>query len=507
MIALMLYGVAVALLMIAGARAAEWLARSAGTPVRWVWIGAMFGTLALSFVAMSRTARANGAIPADLVASASTRGVGESVARPTLAARFAESILASRDRLNDVLTRAAAVAQHSVSPRVAGAAIAFWVLSGVLVLIAFIMVQRRMRRARGAWPLADVGGARVRISPTIGPLVAGVVRPEIVVPRWLLDRASTEQRMVIAHEAEHVRAHDPALLGAACAALALMPWNPALWYMYSRLRLAVELDCDARVLRGGSAAPSSYGALLIDVAERASLIRLSALALADDTSHLHQRILAMKPTRARFAIARGGAAALLGSIAILAACATELPTASDIQRMDASTAEASVKKLSFAPDTGITYLVDGAPMAAEEARAIRPDEIDRVEISKSAVTGHGIIHMWTKHGAPADTARAWAVAEGGQRENFIVRDKPGSDSVMIRPRTLTLRNQGLVTLDNAPVMIIDGVRVNSAALKTLDRTQISDIAVIKGPSAAKLYGPDAAAGAIVIQTKKGANKD
>ena len=391
MIALVLYGLAVALLMIAGARAAEWLARGAGKPVRWVWVGAMLGTIVLSFAGVRRAARFD-AMPAYVVADTSARVVTES-AQPTLGTRVAARILASRQSLNDALARATAIAQRDVSPGIVGAAITFWALAGILLLGTFATVQRRMRRARGAWPLADVAGTRVRISPAIGPLVAGVVRPEIVVPRWVLERASNEQRMVVSHEAEHVRAHDPALLGAAWAALALMPWNPALWYMYSRLRLAVELDCDARVLRGESAGAGSYGALLIDVAERASLIRLSALALADDTSHLHQRILAMKPTRVRFAIARGGAALLLGSIALLAACAAELPTAADIQRMDASTAAASVKRLALATttDTTIDYVVNDKPMKTEEARAISAADIDRVDISKSAVSGHGTI--------------------------------------------------------------------------------------------------------------------
>ncbi|MGZ6640165.1 MAG: M56 family metallopeptidase, partial [Solirubrobacteraceae bacterium] len=78
--------------------------------------------------------------------------------------------------------------------------------------------------------------------------------------------ATAVQRLVIAHEAEHVAARDTLVLGIACVVVAAMPWNPVVWYMLSRLRLAVELDCDARVLRAG-AAPLSYGALLIDVAE------------------------------------------------------------------------------------------------------------------------------------------------------------------------------------------------------------------------------------------------
>ena len=56
-------------------------------------------------------------------------------------------------------------------------------------------------------------------------------------------------------------------------------------------------------------------------------------------------------------------------------------------------------------------------------------------------------------------------------------------------------------------MFIDGVRVKSSALESIDRTRIENIDVIKGPAAAQLYGPDAAAGAIIIHMKKGAEED
>jgi beta-lactamase regulating signal transducer with metallopeptidase domain len=501
----MIYGLAVALLMAAGGRATEWLARGAGKPVRWVWAAAMFATLALSIAAAGRALRAASAPPTHVVLNQSAKLVADNIAQPTLGGRLAAAIVTSQQLFNDALARATALTQRSLSPTFVAAATAFWALGGILLLATFAMVQRRMRRARDRWPIARVAGARVRISPTVGPLVAGVVRPEIVVPRWVLDRASDEQGMVIAHEAEHVRAHDPALLSAAWMALALMPWNPALWYMYARLRLAVEIDCDARVLRVGSAAPGSYGALLIDVAEQASLLRLSALALADDTSHLHQRIMAMKPTRVRFALVRGGAAVLLGSVALLAACAAEAPTAADIQRLDASTAATAATRLAFAKtaDT-LDYIVDGAPMSAEQARAIAPADIDRMEINKNAARGHATIVMWTKRAATLTNV----LSDSGRRVALTLDGKAGRDTVSVNTgRAIYLKKQALSIVERDPMMFIDGVRVEPSALQSIDRSRIEKVEVIKGPSAAKLYGPDAEAGAIIIRTKKAPDKN
>ena len=79
--------------------------------------------------------------------------------------------------------------------------------------------------------------------------------------------------------------------------------------MLSRLRLAIELDCDARVLRRG-AAPRAYGSLLIEVAQNASPLTLSALGFADESSQLYQRILALRGPAASFARTRGVLAAM-----------------------------------------------------------------------------------------------------------------------------------------------------------------------------------------------------
>src|SRR6478672_13011011 len=140
--------------------------------------------------------------------------------------------------------------------------VALWLAGAAAALATLIFVHLRLRRARRGWPSAVLHGRRVRVAPTEGPAVVGVVRPEIVVPRWLLARDAEEQRLVLAHEEEHVRARDHLLLGAACVAVALMPWHPAAWWALTRLRLAIELDCDARVLRHGVQA-RSYGEMLI----------------------------------------------------------------------------------------------------------------------------------------------------------------------------------------------------------------------------------------------------
>jgi beta-lactamase regulating signal transducer with metallopeptidase domain len=79
----------------------------------------------------------------------------------------------------------------------------------------------------------------------------------------------TQRQYVIRHEEEHRRAHDARLLFVASLPLILMPWNLAMWWQLRRLCLAVEIDCDNRVVSGLGDAPA-YGELLLKVAQAAS---------------------------------------------------------------------------------------------------------------------------------------------------------------------------------------------------------------------------------------------
>ncbi len=103
--------------------------------------------------------------------------------------------------------------------------------------------------------------------------------------------------------------------------------------------------------------------------------------------------------------------------------------------------------------------------------------------------------------------------------DLMVAKAPG---VVVLPGNMTgsapnVRIRGIksVSLSSEPIYVIDGIRMNSSALglgtggtqvsllNTLNPEEISDIEIVKGPSAATLYGTDAANGVIVITTKKG----
>jgi len=205
------------------------------------------------------------------------------------------------------------VSPNSNSARFDSMLLAVWLGGFLLTVGAFCGAGMRLRRVRSNAQVRSIAGVRVAITPSTGPLVVGVIHPEIILPAWVLDLTRSEQQLVIAHEQEHVRGRDPALLAFAAVAVAAAPWNPLFWYMLRRLREAVELDCDRRVL-GVHPDARAYAGLLLSVASRTQTSLLPIAGMATSVSSLEQRFrfMTMNPTtRRRSLVSAVGVAGLV----------------------------------------------------------------------------------------------------------------------------------------------------------------------------------------------------
>jgi hypothetical protein len=131
--------------------------------------------------------------------------------------------------------------------------------------------------------------------------------------------------LVLEHEREHLRAGDPRLLAAGLLCAVLMPWNPAVWWQLRRLRLAVEVDCDARVLRRRGADVRAYGSVLLEVGRRAGRTRLPAAAFSEPASSLERRIRIMTAPRVRRPLVRAAGFGALATLLAAAACEAPMP--------------------------------------------------------------------------------------------------------------------------------------------------------------------------------------
>ena len=125
----------------------------------------------------------------------------------------------------------------------------------------------------------------------------GLLRPRIILPRGAGDWAAGRIRVVLAHEAEHIRRRDWLMQLAAELLRALTWFNPLAWITADRLRLESEKACDDAVLDRGIA-PAEYAEHLVDLARTLTRPRVWAPAPAmARASSLERRVTAMLADR------------------------------------------------------------------------------------------------------------------------------------------------------------------------------------------------------------------
>jgi beta-lactamase regulating signal transducer with metallopeptidase domain len=507
-------------MLAAAARIFEECARLAGLPRRFVWLFALLATISLAAFAPFRSSAPESS-PGALPAARIVDGGAVSAARPTAESGPAAWLHAvwsvPRAVLASSLDRAAAVSRAGMESGASRVFITLWLACSLALLLTFAATVRRFCAAGHRWPVREVAGQRVRVSPSAGPAVFGVIRPEIVVPEWLLGSNAAQQRLVVQHEREHVRGGDPMLLAVGGLALVAMPWHPVIWWMVARLRLTIELDCDARVLRRGTP-PSLYGHLLVDIAGQRSGLPFGAVALAAAPSHLERRLVAMTSRRPRHAAARGIVLAVFASLLVFTACESELPSGPEIEAMDVADAERRMAAVgALAADRQVRYYVDGELVATDAAMSLDPDAITRIEVVRGE---EAAIHVTTTAGAAERELRLPATAEAAERarrlhataEEFVARadalverrsDAHGSaadGSVEVRQRTVRASS----SFDG--ILLVNDERRDARALARLRPDDIESIEVIKGPAAARLFNdPAAENGVIRVTLKPGAS--
>jgi beta-lactamase regulating signal transducer with metallopeptidase domain len=340
MLSWMLYSIIVSMLLGLAALALERSAQIRQRPARWLWGACMVASLAILFipsrepVQIPETTHADRAIPSAILTPPQTTAI--ELPRFTLPMIAIDQAPVS-DEVSTML---------EWTWRMASMALA------LVILASGVLLSWRRRR----WERGHMAGTAVYISEDCGPAVVGLFRPHIVVPRWLKKLSPDEQELVIAHERSHLGAYDTQLLTIAVCLVACMPWNPMLWWQLRRLRLAIETDCDARVLGLGYPI-ARYSETLIAVGERQSASYAMTMAGYGSKSFLEQRIHNMLRKKTRHARVWALASAGLG--VGLAVCAAEVaPPKVDL-----------IGKTSFKEKTVVAQLLQANGQA--DVRALR----------------------------------------------------------------------------------------------------------------------------------------
>lgn len=283
----MLYALAVGALVTLAALAAEQSTRLARRAGRGVWVLAMVSTVAVPLFALFGTLNQTVvALPVDHANGGALAG-----------AVFKASVLAAPPISAAAWTPPPAVQAAGID--LDSAVRSAWLMLSLTTGAALALSALSLRRRRRAWKEDAIAGQPVLVACDAGPAVVGVLRPRIVVPQWLLAAPASHQALVLAHEQSHIAAGDQRLLGCCWMLLVAMPWNLPLWYQLRRLRRAIEVDCDARVLDRGHPL-RDYGAALIEVGARPAAMPAFTTAMAESAGFLEQRLRLMTRRPARW---------------------------------------------------------------------------------------------------------------------------------------------------------------------------------------------------------------
>lgn len=283
----MLHAIAVTLLASAAGLALDRLLRRHRLPVRWIWAGVLtFG----SGLPLVRLVDGNSAVPGGAPPAAAPAATLEAI-RPTVTAGSP---------------------LHGLEPVLLGA----WALLTVALLARLLRGTARLKASSRECASRTVCDSDVLVHPDFGPAAIGLLRPRIVVPEWMLDEDPRRLELSVLHEEEHIRRRDPLLIALGSLVVLCFPWNPGLWWAFRRLREAVEVDCDGRVLARRPDALRAYARTLVELGRRRAGIPAGpAPAFVRPRSFLERRIRTMTSSRPKRPLVR---ALVLGSVSLLA---------------------------------------------------------------------------------------------------------------------------------------------------------------------------------------------
>lgn len=343
----LLYSIGIGVLLAAAAAAGACVLLASGRSTRWIWLGAV---------------GASGVLP---------------FALPWLTGR--ETLAPDGAAGGEVLVgEIGLMASGGLGPGgswMDGVLVGGWLVSSAVLVLLFAWSALALRLRRRGWSRRSVNGVPTLVSEGTGPALVGFVMPELVLPAWVLEWDAESLGLLLAHEEEHARARDPLLLLAGILAVVAMPWNLPLWWQSRRLRLAMEMDCDARVLRRHPDA-RRYGLLLLEVGRMASSGRVPMAAFSEPTSFLERRV-ALLTGRRRMRRSTAGVLIAAAITAVAVACAIPAPDApapDAILRPDPVDEAAS-------PDPTRAAAADTIPVALRNPAftpyEVRPELIDR----------------------------------------------------------------------------------------------------------------------------------
>jgi len=149
-----------------------------------------------------------------------------------------------------------------------------WAAQGWLLIYAAglgLALRQLLHSRRALQALASAGDRTstqpvdtIEIDAPISPMLFGLLRPRLLLPRHLHGFADDQRQLIVEHELTHWRRRDLHWAGAGIALQTLFWFNPFMRLLRRQLSWAQELGCDRDVLHGRPAAQrKAYAAALI----------------------------------------------------------------------------------------------------------------------------------------------------------------------------------------------------------------------------------------------------
>jgi len=294
----MLYTVAVGVPIACAALALAAVLRRYGRAERWVWLGGL--VLACAVPAISLMIPNSASRPITTTSSGAELGV---IGLPEF------------------------IAVPAGDPNLdwSGVLLVAWLAASLALALGWAVAAYRLSRASRAWTRSTIDGVAVSLTHDVGPAVVGTFRPRVLAPSWLGAMPARERALILMHEEEHIRARDPLLITCTRIARVVLPWNPVVWFLSSRLVRAVELDCDRRVLSRTSDV-AAYGHTLLTVSRRRPGRLVAVAAFAESEAPLRNRILSMTTPPRSVSLGALAVSIALGVALFVGACEVPVPT-------------------------------------------------------------------------------------------------------------------------------------------------------------------------------------
>jgi len=255
---------------------------------------------------------------------------------------------------------------------------------GALGLLASLCAAARVRRAVG-----------LRSTRTGSPVVCGLRRPVVVVPRcWVVALAPAELRALLAHEVAHVKRRD--FLANLVQRLIEIPlfFHPGAWLASRRIALAREELCDSWALSLGTDA-ASYARSLAAAAEltRGSFAPVS-LGIAEGRSALLRRVETIMRMENMKRVSRPLVVAVMavGLVSAIAFAAVQMREQS--QSGVANTDRTTVQQLL----SEMRNLAIAMQMYVQDSGDVFPptDDIETIQVALAPYMGKGSQQIFTR---------------------------------------------------------------------------------------------------------------